>query len=129
MKVERSTGPGEMIERWDGVFGALAAEPRRQIVLSLSEAPPDRRLSLPQAANPPYMLRDPEPLAVELRHTHLPVLTDEELIVWDADPFQVGRGSRFDEVATVMEAVWDRADRIPDALVEGCQRLEERREG
>jgi hypothetical protein len=115
-----------MIQRWNDVFDALAAEPRRQIVVSLLEAPPDRELSLPEAANPPYLLRDPSELTLELVHTHLPKLADNDYVEWQRDPLTVTRGHNFEEVAVIFEALYADVDRIPSQLVEGCQRLEEK---
>ena len=116
-----------MIERWDTVFQALGAEPRRQIVLSLMEAPEDRALSLPEAANPSYLREDPTELTTELIHSHLPELADGGFVEWESEPFTVSRGPAFEEAAIVFEALQDRADAIPPQLAEGCQRLEEKR--
>lgn len=115
-----------MIERWNRVFRALSAEPRRQIVAALEEAPADRALSLPEAANPPYLLRDPESLAVELVHTHLPMMAEADLVRWQRTPLSVSRGPAFREAAVVLETLQDNAEAIPAPLREGCQRLEER---
>ena len=118
-----------MIERWDVVFRTLAAEPRRQIILSLMEAPPDRQLSLPEAANPPYLLREPGPLYSELIHSHLPVLADADLVEWDREPLCVERGPKFEQAAAVFDSLLSHADDLPGALTAGCQRLEEKRQG
>lgn len=117
-----------MISRWDAVFRAVSAEPRRQIVVNLLAAPPDRALSLPEAANPPYLLQNPERLASELVHRHLPLLADDGFVEWDREPFTVERGPVFEEVGVVFEALHAHADEIPHRLTEGCQRLEEKRE-
>jgi hypothetical protein len=109
------------------VFNALSAEPRRQIIVALLEAPPGRELPLPEAANPPYALREPENLYIEVQHRHLPVLADEGYVEWERDPLSVSRGPNFEEAAVVMKALQERADSIPDRLVHGCQRLEEQR--
>lgn len=114
-----------MIERWNTIFRALTAEPRRQLVVSLMEAKPGRELSLPEAANPPYLLRDPETLYSELIHSHLPVLEDAGLIEWRREPLCAKRGPQFAEVATVIEAIHHNASALPPSLREGCQRLEE----
>jgi len=111
------------------VFGALTAEPRRQMVVALMEAPPDRALSLPEAANPPYNLRDPEELHLELVHTHLPALATHDFVEWEREPLRVRRGPAFEEVSTVFEALHAHADEISDQLTESCQRLEERKRG
>jgi len=129
VSASRNEGAAEMIERWNRVFGSLTAEPRRQMVVALMEAPADRELSLPEAANPPYLLRDPEELYVELVHSHLPVLAEHGFVEWDREPLRVRRGPAFEEVATVFEALHAHADEIPDQLSESCQRLEERKRG
>lgn len=118
-----------VIDGWDRLFGTLSAEPRRQIVIALLEAPPDRELSLPEAANPPYALRDPETLYVELQHSHLPALADGGYVEWATNPLRVSRGPNFGEAAVIFEALKDHADAIPERLVHGCQRLEEQRSG
>ena len=119
----------EMVTRWDNVFQALTAEPRRQIVVALMEAPQDRGLSLPEAANPPYLRMDPEPLYVELVHSHLPLLERHGYVTWEEQPPRVRRGPNFEEVAVVFESLYDRVERIPEQLREGCQRLEEHERG
>ncbi|WP_340097919.1 hypothetical protein [Salinibaculum salinum] len=116
-----------IIDGWNQVFNALAAEPRRQIIVSLLEAPSDRCLLLPEAANPPYALRDPEELSVELFHSHLPVLAAGDYVEWSEDPLCVERGPNFDEAAVVFRSLFDHVSDIPDRLVHGCPRLEEKR--
>jgi len=114
-----------MVGRWDEVFTVLSAEPRRQIVAALVEAPPDRQLSLPEAANPSFIRTDTEELSVELLHTHLPMLEECGTVEWERTPFSVSRGPRFREAAAVIESLQEHADAIPDDLTTGCQRLEE----
>jgi len=97
------------------------------MIVALLEAPAGRELPLPEAANPSYLLMDPEDLYLELRHTHLPLLAESGYVRWDDDPLVVRRGPSFDEVAVVFESLQSSAERLPDQLVRGCQRLEERR--
>jgi hypothetical protein len=104
-----------VIDGWNRLFNALSAEPRRQIIVALLEAPPDRQLSLPEAANPPYALREPEELYVELYHSHLPVLAEGEYVEWATDPLRVGRGPAFEEAAVVFRSLHDGAEEIPDS--------------
>jgi len=115
-----------MIDDWNDVFRALTAEPRRQIVVALMEAPSGRRLSLPEAASPPYLLHDPEQLYLDLVHTHLPVLAEPGFVEWERDSLCVERGPAFEEVEVVFEALLAKADDIPPQLTDQCQRLEER---
>lgn len=119
-----------VIERWDLAFRALSAEPRRQLIVSLMDAPAERRVSLPEAAMSPTVPPDPATLRRNLRHRHLPLLDDHGYVRWEQDRFRAQRGPRFEEVAVVLDALQSRAETIPDQLVSGCQRLEhERRDG
>ncbi|WP_306057696.1 hypothetical protein [Natronococcus wangiae] len=117
-----------VIRGWDRVFDALSAEPRRQLVLSLSDRPADEPVSLPETAINPNVPPDPEALRRELYHCHLPMLEDAGYIEWETDPLVARRGSRFDEVAVVLESLQATATEIPDPLVVGCQRLERERQ-
>ncbi|WP_265109706.1 hypothetical protein [Halosolutus halophilus] len=117
------------VDRWNDVFDALRAEPRRQLVLSLLEASIDGWITLPDAAADPNRSVDRETLTVELFHHHLPLLAESGYVRWESDPFRAARGPRFDEVAVVVESVRENADRLPERLVDGCHTLErERRE-
>ncbi len=122
--VEHATGA---VERWNRVFEAVSAEPRRQLVVSLLDASADRSVSLPESAINPNVPPDPTTLRYELVHCHLPLLADMGFIQWRTEPFVASRGERFGEVAAVFEALHDDADALPDSLVVGCQRLERER--
>jgi hypothetical protein len=126
MSVE--TNGRAMRNRWDRVFAVASADPRRQIVAALLEAPPERELDLPEAANPPYVLRDPERLYNELVHEHLPVMAAEGFVTWEREPLRVARGPNFEEIAVVIETLQSKVDEIPPQLVAECQRLERHRE-
>lgn len=106
-------------EKWDRVFRALSAEPRRQIVQSLLAAPADRALSLPEAAVPSTAVYCPEDLRRELCHSHLPLLADMGFVEWSGEPLEVSRGPQFDEVAVVFEVVESNATEFPESLQSG----------
>jgi hypothetical protein len=118
----------EVVERWDEVFRALSAEPRRQLAVSLLDAPPDGTAPLPESAANPNVPVDPERLRRRLRHVHLPLLSELEFVAWESDPLRARRGARFREVAVVLESLHEAATRIPDSLAVGCQRLEAERQ-
>ncbi|WP_123538794.1 hypothetical protein [Halosimplex salinum] len=115
----------QIIENWDAVFRALSAEPRRQLVVSLSDAPADGSVPLPESAVNPNVPADPKSLRRELHHTHLPMLADLGFVEWEREPLVAARGPQFEQVAAVFEALHSNATAIPDSLVVGCQRLEE----
>lgn len=118
-----------VIEGWDRVFEALSAEPRRQLIVTLLDAPPDQSVPLPESAINPNIPADPENIRQELHHQHLPMLADHGFIDWETDPLVASRGVKFDEVAVVFEALHATATDIPDSLVVGCQRLEREEQG
>lgn len=117
-----------VVEGWNSVFKALAAEPRRQLIVSLLDTPPGQPVPLPESAVNPNIPADPEELRQELYHRHLPMLADREFINWEAEPLTATRGSQFEQVATVFKALHETSTDIPDSLVVGCQRLEREQE-
>ena len=124
MTVARFENGKRVIQKWDAVFNALSAEPRRQLIVSLLDAPSDRDVSLPESAVNPNVPPDPDTLRMELRHHHLPMLSDFGFVEWDTDPLVASRGPQFAEAAVVFEALHATAADIPESLVVGCQRLE-----
>ena len=118
-----------VIERWDDVFKAASAEPRRQLIVSLLDAGEAEPVPLPESAVNPNVPVDPDSLRLELSHVHLPMLADMEFVEWETDPLIAFRGPHFDEVAVVFDTLHSAAVEIPDSLVIGCQRLEEERQG
>ncbi|ELY63545.1 hypothetical protein CYV19_00430 [Natronobacterium gregoryi SP2] len=115
-------------EKWDDVFEAMAAEPRRQLIASLHDVPPDESVSLPESAVNPNVPVNSDQLRQELYHWHLPLLADQGFVDWDPDSLIASRGPNFDDVGTVFDVVHSTADQLPDSLVVGCQRLERERE-
>ncbi|SEV84240.1 DUF7344 domain-containing protein [Natrinema salifodinae] len=128
MQSRQPGGPGEVVERWDRVFAALSAEPRRQIVTELMDVAPGEAVSLPEAGTNPALETEPERLQTQLHHHHLPVLADAGLVQWERDPFRAYRGRDFEEVTIVLESLYANVDAMPDRLVRGCRRLERERE-
>lgn len=108
--------PEGIIGRWDRVFKALAAEPRRQLIAAIAGAPEGEAVALPEAAMNPDVRSDPERLELELRHRHLPLLADADYVEWQSAPFRASRGSRFAEVEAVIEALTANANAIPGHL-------------
>ena len=116
------------IGRWDRVFKALAAEPRRQLVAALADAPADDAVPLPEAAMTPDVRSDPERLDLELRHRHLPLLADADYVEWQSAPFRVSRGARFAEIRAVFDGVATNAGAVPEPLQSGYRLFERERE-
>lgn len=127
MTVERFQNGKRLIDRWNQVFEALTAEPRRQLIVSLLDAPADDPVPLPEAAASPTVPPEPDSLRIQLHHRHLPMLEEARFVRWDEEPFRASRGPRFEEAAVVFETLHDNAESIPDQLVRGCRRLEDER--
>lgn len=115
----------ELGERWRRIYRVLTAGVRRQIIGSLLEVPPDRELSLPEAANMPDYRLDPEKLRGNLVHNHLPMMAEAGFVEWQKEPFSVKRGARFEEAAAVILAI-DAYDDFPQHLKQGCHFHDER---
>lgn len=124
MSVQPHRDPEQVVRRWDQVFEALSAEPRRQIVSELLDVPPDESVSLPGAAINPNLEIDRDQLRLSLYHHHLPVLERYEYVEWSPEPFRVSRGTNFDEIGVVIDSLHRNAHEIPDLLVDGCRSLE-----
>jgi hypothetical protein len=120
-------GGRRVVERWNEVFRALSAEPRRQLIVALLDVTAGEPVPLPESAINPNVPVDEPHLRSELRHCHLPMLADCGYVEWHRDPLEAVRGRRFEEVAVVFDALYASAPTIPDPLVFGCQRLESER--
>jgi len=116
----------EWAERWDQLYDALAAEPRRMIISSLLDEPRERRLPLPDAAESPNQPMDSESLSIKLRHHHLPLLAEAGYVQWEDEPFVVQRGPRFKEPAIIIEMVTESVDELPTPLINNCRIFQER---
>jgi hypothetical protein len=102
-----------VIERWDRVFEAVSAEPRRQLIVSLLDAEEGDSVPLPESGINPNVPVDAEEFRAQLYHTHLPKLAEWDFIEWERDPLRAFRGSRFDEVAVVSKSCNSRQAKFP----------------
>jgi hypothetical protein len=124
-----SINPSEDLEwgeRWDEMYEALAAEPRRRLLFQLLDEPLDGKLPLPDAAESPNQSIDSETLSTDLRHHHLPKLADAGYVRWESEPFCVQRGPHYEEPEFVLEKVLGSPDEIPQSLINNCKILQER---
>jgi hypothetical protein len=112
-------------ERWDQLYAAMSAEPRRMVLLSLLDAAPGEQLPLPEAAESPNQSMDAETLTIHLLHHHLPKLAEPGYVRWERDPLRVRRGPHFDEAALVVETLMDSIDEMPPSLANNCRILKE----
>lgn len=109
-----------IVSRWDRCLDHLSEQIRRQIITSLMEAPPERRLPLPNAALTENHSVTPDELIINLVHHHLPEMADADYIRWKRDPFCVRRGPRFEEPAGMMRALFSSKEQLPPSLRADC---------
>ena len=103
--------------RWDAIFSALQTEPRRQLILSLTQS---EIAPLPMSAMGSKLQLTHDELTIELIHRHLPHLENREFITWTKEPFLAKRGNRFDELDFIVRSIMKNAEFLPDSLQVPC---------
>lgn len=99
-------------DRIDEALAALANPYRRQLLLALLA-------ENPQADTDPDPLDlvdspdEPDTLAVELYHTHLPRLEAMGVIEWDKEAGEISKGPDWDSVAPLLVLIDDHLDELP----------------
>ncbi|QCC60404.1 hypothetical protein NP511_00150 [Natrinema thermotolerans] len=119
----------DAVDRWDRIFEILAAEPRRQIVDALLDAPAGESVPLPEVATNPSIDTDLERVRLRLRHHHLPLLERERIVEWEREPLRAYRGCNFEDAGLVLQSLYANAGALPDRLALGCRTLERERRG
>jgi hypothetical protein len=89
-------------------FTVLQSKRRRELLLALIDRP---YVDVDRVVSSAGDDRSRERTRQRLYHTHLPQLTDAELIEWDSDAGTVARGPRFDEFRPLLETLDENADR------------------
>lgn len=124
MEINNAPDSIPVAEQWDRVLHLLSQEPRRQIILSLSQRSSDEWVSLPEAAESPHRQESREELSLILRHQHLPKLANGDHVRWRTSPFEVARGERFEDLEIALQSIISGAHDYPDHLVYGCEEME-----
>jgi len=99
----RNASPGS----FDECLRALEHERRREVLATLLDSEPLR----------PSVFAADDRERLSLLHTHLPLLADMGYIDWDREAGCVGRGPRFDEVATLLGLLRTHQDALPWPVV------------
>lgn len=94
----------------DRVFVALGHRHRRRILSGLAERSPRNVDQLIPSGGDAEA--DPDHLAVEFHHSHLPKLDEDGFVEWDGEG-RVDRGPKFEEVAAVIELFDEHGNRLP----------------
>jgi hypothetical protein len=117
----------------DELFGLLADEPRRRVLVSLldveSGTVPLEEAALTRGAaaragggasvgvSGGGRTGGARPAEVALRHVHLPKLDEADLIDWDSDAGTVARGPRFAEAEPFLRLLVRNQHELPGRLV------------
>lgn len=103
------------------VFEALANPYRRQLLFALFESNPQDD----DAFDPLHLLKQREPIddldatRVTLHHVHLPKLVDRGFIEWDRESGEISKGPNWDEIAPLLQLMYDSWDELPGEWVSG----------
>lgn len=111
------TDPGP----WNRVFEALAAEPRRRLLFSLSKSPDGEPVFLPDGVVGSDEDVAPGHLELTLRHVHLPKLAKSGYVRWETGPLRAYRGPDFEEVNAVGRVILDAVPDLPESLRRECE--------
>ncbi|QLH77049.1 hypothetical protein HZS55_06955 [Halosimplex rubrum] len=107
------------------MFGLLASDRRRRVLLLLCEEEP---VSVPDAVQMRGDAARPSAnggrdhdrsrrQTVRLYHADLPKLAAANLIEWNRDAETVSRGPRFGEIEPMLDVLGDNAARVPQEVV------------
>lgn len=96
------------------MLNILANDYRRCTLIALSEGTTDEDRSVRLPDNVAIGETGRERQTIELRHCHLPMLADSELIEWNRDHNKIAKGARFDDVEPLLELLVDHSDELPD---------------
>lgn len=114
----------DVADRWDQAFRVLSQEPRRQLLISLTDKPASVWVQLPDAALSSHYQGTQDDLRIALYHQHLPLLAEHGYVVWEESPFEARQGPKFKEVEAIIRAVMAFGDGLPDKLITNCRVLE-----
>ena len=106
----------DALSRWEAIFTALRAEPRRELILSLRSVGANQSVPLPMSAVGKQTQHNIEAIELELIHHHLPLLADNHFVEWERQPFQASRGPRFEQILSVVELLIANASFVPESL-------------
>ena len=99
----------------DIMFDALRDPYRRRILLAISEDNPRDINEFTQDKFAPVNRdeADPEPLELQLLHSHLPKLAETGYIDWNPEAQTIRRGANFDDIASFLKLMDDHAGELP----------------
>lgn len=90
--------------RLSPLFEALASPPRRRILFALLDCDADETITVAPDALP-FECSDPRRLRVELRHVHLPYLSEHDFVDWRRHERAVAPGPEFEPVREPLAAL------------------------
>lgn len=104
--------PKARTDALDQLFDVLSHPYRRRILTRLNERNPRDEASF-STDSVAEDTDDDDLVAVEIHHRHLPKLAKAGFVDWDHETNAVTRGSRFDEIAPLIELMDEHRDELP----------------
>lgn len=89
----------------DRVLEALSNRERRHLLIELRDGRVDHEFDVET--------RGEDRWGLQLRHTHLPKLTEWGFIEWNQDTGEIAAGPRFDEIEPLLDLIERHADELP----------------
>jgi hypothetical protein len=102
-------------------FEALANPYRRQLLLALFEENPqdDDDLDPLRLLKQGETTNDLAETQTSLEHVHLPKLADMGFIEWDRESGELSKGPNWEEIAPLLQLMYDHRDELPDEWLSG----------
>lgn len=96
------------------MLNIVANDYRRCTLIALLERTSGTEGTTPLPDNVAIDGSDHDARLVELRHCHLPMLADSDLIEWDRNRNEIVRGERFGDVEPLLELLLTHRDELPE---------------
>ncbi|MFD1563770.1 transcriptional regulator [Haloarchaeobius amylolyticus] len=97
--------------KFDRYLWAIGHIQRRRLLLELLETPAIHTSELNMSEGETKLL------LAEVKHAHLPKLSDHDVIDWNPERNRIKRGSKFEEVKPLLELLDANRERLPDGWV------------
>lgn len=101
----------------DEIFRLLSHVDRRRLLVALLDHDPQRDEPISVLDDLQVGDRDERRFQVAMVHSHLPLLEDAAVVMWDRDSHEVLAGPRFEDVRPLLELLDEHAADLPGEWV------------
>lgn len=96
----------------------VANDYRRSLLIALLERGRDRKPNVRLPDDVAISDANHDEQVAELRHCHLPMLAEGDLIVWHREENTVEKGPRFDDIEPLLRLFYEHDEELPDQWLE-----------